>query len=222
MPVLLTPFADHEVEIPEWVTTNQTFLRWAQSKDAPEKGRYGFLHNQLWLDHSMETLFHNFIKSALYAALGTWVREKEIGDLLPDGMLLSVPKLDFTTQPDGMFVSFDSWSSGRVKVKKEDKSVVVFGSHDIVIEVVSPTTRRKDSRVLPPLYWKAQIREYWLIDQVEGEPVLKLFKRGSRKYTAVASHDGWLRSEAVEAEVQLVAKTVAGQLRYELLLREND
>lgn len=219
MPVLLTPFADHEVEIPEWVTSNASFLRWAQSKNAPEKGKYGFLRNQLWVDYSMETLFHNFIKAAIYATLGTWVSDRGMGDLLPDGMLLSVPALEFTTQPDGMFVSFESWDKGKVKVKKEEKSVVMYGSPDMVLEVVSPTTRRKDTKVLKELYWKAKIGEYWLVDTRDGKASVMILKRSSKGYVPSPSHEGWTRSTVIDAEVRLVTVTTAGNQRVKLEIR---
>lgn len=219
MPILLTPFTEREVEIPEWVTSNTSFLRWARSKDAPEKGKYGFLQDRLWVDYSMETLFHNFIKAAIYAALGNWVIEQELGDLLPDGMMLTVPSQEFTTQPDGMFVSFASWNNKRVMLKKEELSVVVTGSPDMVLEVVSPTTYRKDHKVLHQLYWKAKIKEYWLVDNNEGEPVLTILKRGSRGYVAVPAQDGWLHSTVFGADMQLVSTTVAGKKRYRLKIQ---
>lgn len=219
MPVLLTPFADHEVQIPDWVTTNASFLRWAQSDDAPEKGKYGFLHRQLWVDYSMETLFHNFIKQAIYATLGTWVIENDLGDLLPDGMLLSVPALDFTTQPDGMFVSHASWDAKRVKVKKSEKSVVVYGSPDMVLEVVSLTTQRKDVKVLRELYWKAKIKEYWLVDSRLDEPELIILKRNTRGYKPTPSDNGWVQSSVFNASFRLKTLRTNGKRRVRLELR---
>jgi len=203
MAVLLTPFADHEVSIPDWVTTNASFLRWAQSDDAPEKGKYGFLHHQLWVDYSMETLFHNFIKQAIYATLGTWVIENNLGDLLPDGMLLSAPSLEFTTQPDGMFVSHSSWSAKRIIVKKSEKSVVIYGSPDMVLEVISLTTRRKDTKVLRDLYWQTKVKEYWLVDSTLAEPDLIILSRKARKYQVTPTEDGWVHSKVFGANFRL-------------------
>jgi Uma2 family endonuclease len=217
MPVLLTPFADHEVEIPEWVTTNASFLRWAQSDDAPEKGKFGFLRNQLWVDYSMETLFHNFIKQAIYSSLGTWVIEKDLGDLLPDGMLLSVPSLDFTTQPDGMFVSHASWETKRVKVKKSERSVVVYGSPDMILEVVSLTTKRKDTQVLRDLYWQAKVKEYWLVDSQQAEPELLILKRTAKGYQHVkADEASWVYSKVFDASFRLVSVNASSKRRVRL------
>lgn len=203
MPVLLTPFADHEVSIPDWVTTNASFLRWAQSENAPEKGKYGFLHHQLWVDYSMESLFHNFIKQAIYATLGTWVIENDLGDLIPDGMLLSVPTLNFTTQPDGMFVSHGSWENKKVKVKKSEKSVVVYGSPEMVLEVVSLTTKRKVTKVLRDLYWQAKIQEYWMVDSTVDKPELLILNRKTRGYQAAPTDAGWVHSKVFGASFRL-------------------
>src|SRR5215203_2343598 len=99
MPEILTHIDDVEVVIPAWVTDNASFVRWAESDDAPEKGRYGFYHDQLWIDQTMETLFHNHIKTVISAVLTQWAIQIDLGEYIGDGMLLSVPELEFTTQP---------------------------------------------------------------------------------------------------------------------------
>ena len=40
----------------------------------------------------------------------------------------------------------------------------------MVLEVVSKTSVRKDTVVLPQLYWKSKIPEYWLVDGRPGSP----------------------------------------------------
>ncbi|CNF45053.1 Uncharacterized protein conserved in cyanobacteria [Mycobacterium tuberculosis] len=44
----------------------------------------------------------------------------------------------------------------------------------LVVEVVSPSTKRKDRRIQPALYAEAQIRHYW---RVETDPTAPAFAR---------------------------------------------
>ena len=48
----------------------------------------------------------------------------------------------------------------RSKVQKK----VVYGAPDLVVEVLSPATRRKDMSIKLAKYTEAGVREYWLVD----------------------------------------------------------
>jgi Uma2 family endonuclease len=207
MPEILNILDDSEVIIPAWVTDNASFLRWAESDDAPEKGRYGFLQNQLWIDQTMETVFHNNIKTIIAAMLTQWSVDQNLGDYFSDGMLLSVPDLEFTTQPDGMFVSHATWKSDRAYLKQKEESVVVYGSPDMVLEVVSRSTKRKDLEVLRELYFEAGITEYWVVDSREKQPTLQILRRNSRGFKVTPHSAGWVKSIVFGASFQLVTTT---------------
>jgi Uma2 family endonuclease len=49
------------------------------------------------------------------------------------------------------------------RTKLDDKGCK--GSPDLIIEVISPSTARKDLKEKLPLYEKAGVREYWIVDQ---------------------------------------------------------
>ena len=53
---------------------------------------------------------------------------------------------------------------------EEGGYVELDGSPDMVLEVVSDSSVEKDIDVLMDLYWKAGIREYWLVD-ARGERI---------------------------------------------------
>ena len=40
----------------------------------------------------------------------------------------------------------------------------IYGAPDFVLEVLSPTTRRKDMLIKLNKYWNAGCREYWIVD----------------------------------------------------------
>lgn len=54
-------------------------------------------------------------------------------------------------------------------VIRADRQTIVTPSHiagapDLIIEVVSPATRARDLRIKAPLYCRASVLEYWVVD----------------------------------------------------------
>ena len=68
------------------------------------------------------------------------------------------------------------------------------GSPDMVLEVVSTSSVQKDTVILPALYWKAGVREYWLVDPRGEEVSFDIFKRGEKGFERVKGRGGWLKS----------------------------
>src|SRR5262249_36027312 len=133
----------------------------------PETGRICYLDGEVWVDMSKEQFFsHNQVKSEYNIVLGTLVKNERLGRYIPDGMLLSNVEANLTAQPDGAFVSRASWETGRVRLIEgvREGYVELEGTPDMVLEVVSASSVVKDTVTLRALYWRAGIREYWLVD----------------------------------------------------------
>lgn len=189
-----------EVRVPSWVRDHASFLRWATSSDAPEKGKVSYLRDHLWFDFEMETFIHNLIKSMIARHLGRWVEENNLGDYLDDGMLMSRPDLSFSSQPDGMFVSKESWENGQVQLQQNDTSVVLLGTPDMVLEVISKSSTLKDQKEKKALYHEAGVKEYWLVDSRVDKPELQILRHTARSYVPVKAKAGWLPSRVFDAE----------------------
>ena len=159
-----------EVLIPDWIVDNATFLRWAESDDAPERGKIGYFQGKVWVDQTMETDFHNFIKSEVAITVGQWVRGNDMGRYYTDGMLFSSPEIELSSEPDGIFVAKESKATGKVWLEKGKSSMVLFGVPDLVLEVVSKSSRNKDLNLLHKLYHLAGIAEYWVINSLDKNP----------------------------------------------------
>ena len=56
------------------------------------------------------------------------------------------------------------------------------GAPDLVIEILSPSTRRKDKSLKRELYQKAKVREYWIVSPDDGEIEVHLFENNSIKF----------------------------------------
>jgi Uma2 family endonuclease len=76
----------------------------------------------------------------------------------------------------------------------------------MVLEIVSPTSVKKDTVRLPRLYREAGIQEYWLIDSRVAEPCLDIIRAGKLKYRKVRKDDGWVKSVTFGKEFRLLRR----------------
>jgi Uma2 family endonuclease len=197
--------------MPAWVSDLASFRRWAASEDFPEKGKISYLRGDIWVDMTLETVLHNKVKFAVAYALQSLIVGEQSGHLLIDGMRLTHPEADLSTEPDGMFLSHEAIDRQRVQLVKGDATAEVVGSPDMVLEVVSPSSVEKDTVVLPGLYWTAGVQEYWLIDPRGKELRFDLMRRGANKFVAARKQAGWAKSAIFGKSFRLTrAETKAG------------
>ncbi len=90
-----------------------------------------------------------------------------------------------------------------------------------MLEILSPSSRRKDSKLLREAYFKAGIPEYWLVDAL-GEAVdLQILVAGKDGYVAVESQNGWLASPTFGCSFRLTReKDEDGFWQYTLHVQE--
>lgn len=212
------------VRMPTALTTLDAFREWIHSDRVSEDTRAYFLDGEVWIDMSTEQLFsHNQVKKALTIVLGGLAQSRKSGRYMPDGILYSNSTANLGAKPDGAYFSFDSVRSGKVNFKDGAKEGVVEleGSLDIVIEVVSDSSVKKDTKKQPKLYFRAGVLEYWLID-ARGEPLsFQIFQRGENRFKSAPERDGWLKSNVFGLEFRLVCKLdPLGQPEFVLESRE--
>ena len=155
---------EESVCIPEWVKDLESFRRWSKSDEFPEQGRISYLRGNIWVDMSMERVAHNQVKTEVTRVLGNMAKELRLGRFFADGMRLVHVGVELSCEPDAMFVSLESWRAGRVVLQEGPESLELVGIPDMVLEVVSDSSERKDTVDLRERYWDAEIPEYWLID----------------------------------------------------------
>jgi Uma2 family endonuclease len=196
-----------EFNIPAWVKDLASFRRWVEEDETLDFGRVGYLKGSVWIDMSKEQLYtHNGVKTELTSVLHRLVKGERLGRYFSDGALLCNVPADVSGQPDGTFVSLESFRTGRVKdvVGRRDGGYVELeGSPDLVVEVVSPGTVRKDTTRLRQAYWEAGITEYWLID-ARAEPLkFDILRHTSRGYVASRKPGGWIKSAVLRHSFRL-------------------
>jgi Uma2 family endonuclease len=196
---------DGRVRIPMGITDLAAFRQWCHSADFPEEGRFAYLDGTIWVDLSMEQAFsHNDVKTGVASVLWPLARAIGTGRYFGDGMRLSHPEANLTTDPDGLFYFYATLQSGRlIQVAGRHGGVVEFeGTPDMVLEVVSDTSVEKDMVRLPPLYERAGIQEFWRID-AQGKLVFELFRLTPGGYVSAQLPDGWLHSDVFGRDFHL-------------------
>src|SRR5579862_7480345 len=111
------------VRIPAWLTDLASFRRWAKSDDFPQRGWYAHLGGDLWVDPSMERMGHNQVKAEIAMVLGVLVKGARIGRFFADRMLLTNVEAELSTEPDGMFLSYDAITNRRGRLEQREESL---------------------------------------------------------------------------------------------------
>jgi Uma2 family endonuclease len=98
---------------------------------------------------------HQGAAGALYRALGSFVYEHRLGQVFFAPLDVVFSDYDIA-QPDLLFISNE-----RAGILGEKN---VQGAPDLVVEILSDSTRRTDETVKRGLYERFGVLEYWLID----------------------------------------------------------
>jgi Uma2 family endonuclease len=197
-----------QVSVPEWVTDLDSFRRWADREDFPETGRICYFNGEVWVDMSKEQIFtHVDVKTEVVGVLRPLVKTTQIGRLLGDGVFLSNVDADFAVVPDGVFVSHAALQD-RVRLLEGKKGgyVEMEGAPDMVLEVVSDSSVRKDTQQLRQSYWTAGIREYWLIDARKEPLAFDILRHTPKGYRTTPKKDGWIKSSVFGKSFRLMCQ----------------
>jgi Uma2 family endonuclease len=211
------------VSVPAWVHDLDSFRRWVRSKEFPDSGRICYLDGEVWVDMSKEQVFtHNQVKSEYNIVVGSLIKTFRMGRYYPDGMLLINVDANLTSQPDGMFVSTHSMQTGQVRLVEgaAEGFVELEGTPDMVLEIVSTSSVVKDYKRLRELYWRAGIREYWIVDARPERPSFEILRHTANGYTATRKQGGWVKSAVFGKSFRLTRKMdEQGNPEYELAVK---
>jgi Uma2 family endonuclease len=125
------------------------------------------------------SFFHQEVVARFYDQLKKWITQRHLGKVVftPIDMLLTSRCV---TQPDVLFVSNQHRHIIQDRVR---------GAADLVAEVLSPDSRRRDRIEKRDLYEQHGVREYWIIDP-EAETVEVLFLERGEYRLAGRWHPG--------------------------------
>jgi Uma2 family endonuclease len=216
---------EDQARIPGWVNDLESFRRWGHSDEFPDHGLFAYLHGEVWADLSMEELLtHNRVKVAYTAALGTLSQQTKLGSFVADRMRWSNVEADLSTEPDGLFYTWATLQSGRMRFVPDAHGGVMEleGTADMVLEIVSASSVTKDTVRLQDLYWRAGVTEYWLVDARAETPRFEILGHTPSGYVAVQPKNGWLTSAVFGRVFRLTRQAdPLGHPLYVLETREN-
>ena len=100
--------------------------------------------------------YHNNVMGGLYTLISFYVRNNKIGYVFTDSLDVHLP--------DGNLFKPDL-----IVVKKENAAIInwqrgIYGVPDMVVEVLSRSTRHNDLTVKKDIYEANGVKEYWIID----------------------------------------------------------
>ncbi len=108
---------------------------------------------------------HQRLSMRLAFGLEAWLREHPVGEVYAAPLDVILSDVD-VVEPDLLFVSNE---------RAEILGKWVHGAPDLVVEILSPGTRRVDEVTKRRLYERVGVREYWIVD---GEiDVVKIYRR---------------------------------------------
>lgn len=189
-------------EIP-FVGSLEEFRVWARSDDFPEQGRIDYLAGRIEVDMTPEDYYsHGGLKVEVIGVLRDVVKAGELGDLRTDRTRVSNKQADLSAEPDLVFVSFATFESGRARLvgkanAEADRYVEIEGSPDLIVEIVSDRSVNKDTLRLPAAYWRAGVRECWLLDARGEELLFRIHRRGPSGYEAETPDEAGFQNSAV-------------------------
>jgi len=112
-----------------------------------------------------------------------------------------------STEPDFLFVSWAASESGRVTLTRRrhryEEFIEIVGTPDLVLEVVSDSSTRKDFVRLKAAYEGSGIPEYWLVDARGEEIAFQIMSLENGVYRAPIPADRPQTSRVLGARFEL-------------------
>jgi Uma2 family endonuclease len=194
---------DDRVTVPDGLTHLSAFHRWVHSVGFPQSGRIDFVAGSVEVDLSPEELFtHGAPKGEIASVLYGLVKRRRLGRVFIDRTRVSSEHGSLSTEPDVVFVSSTSLRDRVALVPKlHDPSghcfIEIQGPVDLVVEIVSDSSERKDYERLPAAYFAAGVAEYWLVDGRADPLRFTIHTRGTTAFRPADPDDRGFQSSAI-------------------------
>jgi Uma2 family endonuclease len=180
---------DERLSVPAAAFDHHGYREWVTSDAYPDGVRTTYVGGEVLVEMSPESLeAHNQVKLAVTLGIGAFVRDHDLGVVYPDGALVTHEHAGLSAEPDLTFVSWASFDTGRVRlqprVSRPADFIEIVGTPDLVVEIVSDSSVRKDTHLLREAYARAGVHEYWLIDARADEIVFDIFTNAGEAFVS--------------------------------------
>lgn len=205
------------------------FQAWLRSGSFPERQRIDFLAGDIEVEvNAAELHTHSAVQMAIASRLHALFLERDLGEVFAGRTRVTSRVADFSTEPDVVGVLWESLEEGRVRYVAGEgaqaggaepaRCAEIDGPPDLIVEILSDGSLRRDTEHLPRLYALAGVRELWIADARGPEVAFTVHSlRGAAYAAASPDPQGWLRSVAVGRAFRLTREpTRGGTWRYVL------
>jgi len=114
-------------------------------------------------------LKHQKILGSLHLAIGGWLERHPVGQAYLSPFDVVFTRFD-VVEPDLLYLSNE-----RAAAVLTDANVQ--GTPELVVEIGSPSTRKRDETIKRRLYERAGVSEYWIVDPEVD--VVRVYRRGA-------------------------------------------
>ena len=154
----------------------------------PDDERYELLDGELIMAPSPNEA-HQIIAGKLGSRLLLFVEQHDLGQVFIAPYDVKLSDTD-VVQPDILFVS-----SQRAGIRTSDN---IQGAPDLVVEIQSPSTARRDWNDKLRLYARHGVNEYWIIDPEAHTVAVMLLEEGEFRPAGIYGEGGGLSSASIE------------------------
>jgi Uma2 family endonuclease len=171
------------------------FRQWTYSDRFPKTGLIAYIGKEIFIDMSPERLVsHGSVKSEICNVVGNLIRKKKRGKFYVDRTRFVNTIADVSNEPDALFASWESFKNGTVKfvpTAEGDDYIELEGTVDWILEIVSPSSVVKDTKLLRKNYHEAGVPEYWLVDARGDDVDFQILIRSEDDYKPARSVGNW-------------------------------
>jgi Uma2 family endonuclease len=134
------------------------FRAWLDARPDSDRGHYELLNGRVVVTPPAGWP-HGQIGTNVVRVLSLHVEQHRLGRVLSSSAGFDLPSGD-TLEPDGSLVTTARWNAAPPPVLGQFLKVVP----DLVVEILSPSTRRRDLPEKKDIYARNGVEEYWTID----------------------------------------------------------
>lgn len=147
-------------ELTKHPMSQDEFGRWVRNRPATDIHHYELLDGQIVMEPPASWPY-GAIGARLIARLDRFVEQRSLGLVLDSSQGFDLPSGD-TVEPDATFVSKQRW-------RTEDAQGFLRVVADLVVEILSPSTAKRDKSQKKRIYAENGVGEYWLVDPKRRE-----------------------------------------------------
>lgn len=165
----------------------------------PDDGRrYEIIEGVLYTA-AAPSLDHQFVVSELLRQIGNHVLAQKLGYVLTAPFEVHLTEETRPVQPDLLFIRQERWPGQGAKFFE--------GAPDLIVEVLSPGTSRRDRVTKFTAYEQAAVSEYWIANPKTGS--VEVFTLSGQEYALVGEFIG---EESIRSKVLPTLAIEAGSL----------